>query len=217
MEYNKTHKIEIKGEKHIEMNEIINIGIDFSKKKKIEIIRDVLIFFLTFCIIGWIYEEIVFIIEENMLVNRGVLFGPWLPIYGIGGLFILLLFFKTKDKKINIGKVNIRPLIIYIQSTILSTALELITTYIIDFTGGNFKTLWDYSEKNMNFEGRIALIPDAKFGIIALMAIYVVQPILKKIISNKNQKILNIISIILTILFCIDLISRIWLGSNYVG
>ena len=121
------------------------------------------------------------------------------------------------DKKINIGKINIRPLIIYIQSTILSTALELITTYIIDFMGGNFKTLWDYSEKRMNFEGRIALVPDAKFGIIALMAIYVVQPILKKVISNKNQKILNITTIILTTLFCIDLIARIWLGSNYVG
>lgn len=199
------------------MNEIINIGINFSKKKKIEIIRDLLIFFLTFCMIGWIYEELVFFIEENILVNRGFLFGPWLPIYGVGGLLILLLFFKTKDKKINIGKINIRPLIIYIQSTILSTALELITTYIIDFMGGNFKTLWDYSEKSMNFEGRIALVPDAKFGIIALMAIYVVQPILKKVISNKNQKILNITTIILTILFCIDLIARIWLGSNYVG
>ena len=199
------------------MNEIINIGINFSKKKKIEIIRDLLIFFLTFCMIGWIYEELVFIIEENILVNRGFLFGPWLPIYGVGGLLILLLFLKTKDKKINIGKINIRPLIIYIQSTILSTALELITTYIIDFMGGNFKTLWDYSEKSMNFEGRIALVPDAKFGIIAVMAIYVVQPILKKVISNKNQKILNITTIILTTLFCIDLIARIWLGSNYVG
>lgn len=199
------------------MKEILNIGIDFSKKSKIEIIRDMLIFFIVFCIIGWIYEEIVFVVEESMLVNRGFLFGPWLPIYGIGGLLILLLFFKTKDKKINIGKLNIRPLIIYIQATIISTVLELITTYLIDFTGGNFKTLWDYSEKYMNFEGRIALIPDAKFGIIALMAIYVVQPILKKIISNSNQKTLSILTTILTVLFCIDLISRVWLGSNYIG
>lgn len=199
------------------LNKILNIGIDFTNKKKIEIIRDIFIFFIVYCIIGWIFEELVFLVEDHILYNRGFLFGPWLPIYGFGGIIITALFFKTKNKPVKIGKINIRPLIMYFEACIIATAVELIATYIIDFIGGNFKTLWDYSQNFMNFQGRIALIPDAKFGVIALLAIYGVQPILKKIIETKKQKILNVFVVIIAILFAIDLIARIWLGSNFVG
>ncbi len=199
------------------LNKILNIGIDFTNKKKIEIVRDIFIFFIVYCIIGWIFEELVFLVEDHILYNRGFLFGPWLPIYGFGGIIITALFFKTKNKPVKIGKINIRPLIIYFEACIIATAVELIATYIIDFIGGNFKTLWDYSQNFMNFQGRIALIPDAKFGVIALLAIYGVQPILKKIIETKKQKILNVFVVIIAILFAIDLIARIWLGSNFVG
>lgn len=199
------------------LNKILNIGIDFTNKKKIEIIRDIFIFFIVYCIIGWIFEELVFLVEDHILYNRGFLFGPWLPIYGFGGIIITALFFKTKNKPVKIGKINIRPLIMYFEACIIATAVELIATYIIDFIGGNFKTLWDYSQNFMNFQGRIALIPDAKFGVIALLAIYGVQPILKKIIETKKQKMLNVFVVIIAILFAIDLIARIWLGSNFVG
>lgn len=199
------------------LNKILNIGIDFTNKKKIEIVRDIFIFFIVYCIIGWIFEELVFLVEDHILYNRGFLFGPWLPIYGFGGIIITALFFKTKNKPVKIGKINIRPLIMYFEACIIATAVELIATYIIDFIGGNFKTLWDYSQNFMNFQGRIALIPDAKFGVIALLAIYGVQPILKKIIETKKQKMLNVFVFIIAILFAIDLIARIWLGSNFVG
>lgn len=199
------------------LNKILNIGIDFTNKKKIEIVRDIFIFFIVYCIIGWIFEELVFLVEDHILYNRGFLFGPWLPIYGFGGIIITALFFKTKNKPVKVGKINIRPLIIYFEACIIATVVELTATYIIDFTGGNFKTLWDYSQNFMNFQGRIALIPDAKFGVVALLAIYGVQPILKKIIETKKQKMLNVFVVIIAILFAIDLIARIWLGSNFVG
>ena len=41
-----------------------------------------------------------------MLVNRGVLFGPWLPVYGVGGFLIVMLFYRYKDKKIKIYNGN---------------------------------------------------------------------------------------------------------------
>ena len=39
--------------------------------------------FLTGCLIGWVYEEIFYWTTEGMLRNRGILYGPWLSIYGI--------------------------------------------------------------------------------------------------------------------------------------
>ena len=44
------------------INEIFNFGIDFSKMKKVEVIRDIFIFFIIYCIVGWIYEGIVFVV-----------------------------------------------------------------------------------------------------------------------------------------------------------
>lgn len=79
--------------------------------------------------------------------------------------------------------------------------MELFATYIIDFTGGNFKNLWDYSDRILNFQGRIALIPDLKFGIVALIGIYLIQPLLIKFVTMKDQKKVNIVFIILSVYF----------------
>ena len=54
------------------------------------ILNYILLFFLC-AFLGWIWEVILTIIQHGMLVNRGVLHGPWLPIYGFGGLGIAVL------------------------------------------------------------------------------------------------------------------------------
>ena len=165
--------------------------------------------FLIFAICGWLYEEFLFIVEDHVLVNRGSLFGPWLPIYGFGGLAVILLFYKCKDKKVMIGKVNIRPIILFFETSIICVLLELIATYIIDF-----RALWDYSDKFMNFEGRIALIPGLRFGILALFGLYYVYPFVIKLANVKDKKI-NFLYLLIFTLFIIDALARIWLDNNY--
>lgn len=192
-------------------------GVKYSNKSKFIFLRDLLLFFIFYSIIGWIYEELLFIIEDNVLCNRGVLFGPWLPIYGFGGLVIVGIFYRFKEKKVKIGKINIRPILLFIESVVFATLVELFTTYIIDFTGGNFKNLWDYSDRLLNFQGRIALIPDLKFGIVALIGIYLIQPLLIKFVTMKDQKKVTIVFIILSVLFFADVIARYWLGPNFKG
>ena len=39
------------------------------------------IFFVA-SIIGWIYEMIFYKVTENILENRGFLYGPYVPVYG---------------------------------------------------------------------------------------------------------------------------------------
>ena len=46
------------------------------------------VIFLIGCLTGWVYEEIFYWYTEGMLRNRGILYGPWLPIYGVGALGI---------------------------------------------------------------------------------------------------------------------------------
>ncbi len=192
-------------------------GVKYLNKSKFIFLRDLILFFISYAFIGWIYEELVYIFEFNTICNRGVLFGPWLPIYGCGGIIIIGIFYRFKDNKINVGKINLRPFILFFESVIFATLVELVSTYIMDFTGGNFRSLWDYSNDILNYQGRIALIPDLKFGIIALFGIYIVQPLLNRFVNMKNQKKVNIISLILASLFIADIVARYWFGPNYRG
>ena len=178
-----------------------------NRKSKIwNIFRDYMEYFLVYCCFGWIYESIwcCMIYHKRGFINRGFLFGPWLPIYGIGFFIILGIFKLLKVKK---------PWLIFIVGTIVATVAELVASYIIDATVGT--PLWDYHGYFMNFDGRIALVPALMFGLLIFAAMCLIHPLIIKCQEKtRESKIHNIRFIIITILFAIDLIARIWLGSN---
>ena len=90
----------------------------------------------------------------------------------------MILLFRTKEKKILLGKINIRPIVVFLETIVISTIVEFIGSYIIDWVWGDFKTLWDYSGELMNFDGRIALIPDIKFGFVSLLGLSLIHILL---------------------------------------
>ena len=184
-------------------------------KKRLEKIKNLMIFFICFSFIGWIYEVAIYLIDDHIFVNRGVLFGPWLPVYGFGGIIIYSLFNKLKDKPIKIEKINIRPLILFIYMSLISAIVELLTTYICDLIKFDWRKLWVYNNF-MNFQGRIALMPSIKFGLIGLLGIYIIVPIIDKF-NNINEKSVKIISYAIILLFVIDVIVHIFIGSTYTG
>ena len=54
--------------------------------------------FIIGCVSGYLYEEVFYLITEKNLYNQGILYGPWLPIYGCGALLLLPLK-NIKNKK----------------------------------------------------------------------------------------------------------------------
>ena len=67
--------------------------------RMIKFLKDYFVRFLVYGFIGWLYEVLWYIIVKNKFVNRGVLLGPVLPIYGFGMIILLLLLSKYKSKK----------------------------------------------------------------------------------------------------------------------
>lgn len=185
-------------------------------KKVLKKIKNNMVYFICFSFIGWIYEVAIFLIEDHIFVNRGVLFGPWLPVYGCGGFIIYCLFNRLKNKSVRICKINIRPLLLFTYITIVSATVELLTTYIIDFLKDDWTKLWYYGDRFMNFQGRIALVPSIKFGLIGVFAIYLILPLIDKLKNTKKKNIINITNIIILI-FMIDVIIHIFTGSTYNG
>ena len=188
-----------------------------TSKKKIDIIRNILLLFIFFAVCGWIYEVIWTYFDDGVWTNRGFLFGPWLPVYGFGGMLVYGIFHKQIKKPIYIGKLNIRFLLLFVYICLITTVVELGATYIIELFGMPFTVLWDYRDHFMNFQGRICLDASARFGVLGLMIIYGALPLYNKLIAIKNQKVLNIASWTMISIFIIDWLLRIPFGNNYTG
>ena len=184
---------------------------------RIKNLRDFLVLFILFSFVGWTYEVILGLFHHGVFLNRGYNFGPWLPIYGFGGMILYGLFGKLINKPIYVGKVNIRIFLLIIYISVFAAIIELVSTYIMQFNGIPYNKLWDYNKHPFNFEGRIALEPYIKFGLLGVLMFYLVMPIYDKFVKMKNQKLCNIISWILIGLFFVDLICRIPFGNNYTG
>ena len=166
-------------------------------------------YFLVFAFFGWVYESVwcCMIYHRRGFINRGVLFGPWLPIYGVGFFIILGVFTLLKIKK---------PWWVFIVGAFIATVAELVSSYLIDAVGS--EPLWDYTGYFMNFDGRIALVPSLMFGLLICLAMCLMYPGIKKLQGKiRHSKVHNICFIIVAAMFFADLIARIWLGSNFKG
>ena len=153
--------------------------------------------FLVFCVLGWLYEVVwCCLIENNQgFVNRGFLFGPWLPIYGCGMLLILFAVRKLK--------IEDKPLLVFLTGTVIATITELIGSYIMEALTGSF--MWNYSDYFGNFQGRIAVKPDMMFGFLTLIALYGVMSCLEKY-QKKETVWRNTLTVLFCMLFLADLL-----------
>ena len=46
---------------------------------------------------GWLWEVALHLVFNGELVKRGTMLGPWLPIYGAGGVLAVLLLRRFAD------------------------------------------------------------------------------------------------------------------------
>ena len=53
-------------------------------------VEKIFILFVIASMIGWFYELAFYLIAEHRIANHGFFYGPYLPVYGFGALFILL-------------------------------------------------------------------------------------------------------------------------------
>lgn len=163
-----------------------------------------LFIFVLFSIIGWLYESALFFTRNLPFENRGFLFGPYLPIYGFGGLILIFIYFKLLPEKIKLKslKISIKPVIVFIVILAFTTLMELIIGYILDKYFG--LRLWDYSDRIYNFHGYICPGASVRFGIGGGAIVYGLFPLINKLFERK-PKLVKYFSIILALIMLVDL------------
>lgn len=163
------------------------------------------LYFMMYAIFGWLYEVFLEVVIYRWgFSNRGVLFGPYCPVYGFGALaFIFCVYKLIKDKPFK-KKLLMIP-IVFLLCMVIATLIELITSYICEFTMGSWP--WQtYASYKYNFQARIALSPSIRFGVGGIMFLYLLQPLFEKFLSKFKEKDLNLIFYIIITLFLIDIV-----------
>lgn len=152
-----------------------------------------MLFFLS-SIIGYIIEITFCSINQRKIVlNRGFLLGPYIPIYGVGTIFIIAFLFKYRND----------PMAFFWLTVMLCTFIEYITSYIME---GVFKVRWwDYSQEPFNYNGRVCLKNSMFFGLGGFAILYFIFPFINNILNLMSPTILVIVSVISFIIFMTDL------------
>ena len=111
--------------------------------KIVKFIRDNYITFTVYAVIGWIYEVTWLLVMGRGFENRGVLFGPYLPIYGFGMLILLLILKKYKSNKHKLSD-SVNGLIATwsLSTFIFITVIEYTTSPKILSVTEFFKRFW---------------------------------------------------------------------------
>lgn len=158
--------------------------------------------FLVLSFIGYICEIIYCSYLAKKFVNRGFLFGPVCPIYGIGGLLIIWLLADYRPY----------PLLVFLLGVFITAVVEYYTSYLFEKVFNN--KWWDYSDKKYNINGRVCLENCVLFGIGALLGIYVFDPLFTYLINKIPDNLIIIIGTTSLILLIIDLIYSVRIAYN---
>lgn len=152
--------------------------------------------FLIGSMLGYLMETILKIFHPQ--VNNGILYGPWVPLYGFGSILIIiilrLIFNRTKLKR------GIKIILTLVMIVLVVTILELIGGIMIEKLF--HKVFWNYSKMKFNIGKYISLEMSLLWGVLSLIFIYLIKPLLEKII----KKIPNLVWYIMFSIFLIDVV-----------
>jgi len=160
---------------------------------------ELLFLFMVYAVIGWLWETPYVSLSQKKYINRGFLKGPYIPIYGLSCLTIILSI-KIFDT-LNTDSIFIIIIqVLYIS--LISAVWEYSTSWGLEKL---FKTRWwDYSNRKFNLNGRISLDYTILFGIGGYLLWRFINPIFKNIYSSITPTILIVFLILFYTVFLID-------------
>jgi len=155
---------------------------------------NMMVYFMIYSFIGWLYESTVCSIPKyKKITNRGFLFGPYLPIYGIGAVTNILILQNIEN-----------IFAIFTIAVLTSTILEYVTAFVLE---NLFKQKWwDYSQFPLNVHGRISFYASFVFGGAVTLLIKVVHPLVSYYIMLCNNDMIFVASSSIIIVIGIDLL-----------
>lgn len=154
--------------------------------------------FLLYSFIGWCSEVLyVGIFYERKFVNRGFLHGPICPIYGYGGLIIMMLPNEVKSSWVTL----------FVSAMVLCSAVEYFASWEMEKI---FRMKWwDYSDHKFNIKGRICLLNSVLFGVMGIVSVHFVQPVVDRFVLKLNDTLTVYLAAGFAVAFIIDNVATV--------
>ena len=147
---------------------------------------------------GWAYEMIFYFFDGGMngFYMQGGNFLPWINIYAIGALVILLTTWRLRKY----------PWAVFLISVVTTGVLELVAGWLV-YAIGNGTRYWDYNTEIWNFGnigGFVCLRSVLFFGVSALILTYWIVPFCEYLARKMSRKAFLILAISLFSVVMVD-------------
>lgn len=164
-----------------------------SNNKFTKIIDMIYIIFWVFMIgsVFGFFAEMIYssVYTRTIVIRHGLIYGPFVQVYGMGAVAYFLLIVKIKE-----------PKDAFYAGMIMGGILEYLCSFFQEILFGTIS--WDYSKMFLNFNGRTCLLYCFYWGIIAVVFLKVIYPALeslKPLIYKKSIRIITVFCILFMI------------------
>lgn len=151
--------------------------------------------FVIGCTIGCIAEMVwAFLAEGFIMTRKGVIYGPFIPVYGFGAI-LFVLFYQ------NIRNANFFTL--FIVFMIVGGGFEYICSVVQEYLTGTVS--WDYSNSPFNLNGRTNLTYSVIWGIMGATFLKYIYPFVDELIKFIHKKTGNVLTILVLVFMILDM------------
>ena len=167
-----------------------------SRQEIVKIINFIMIIFWIFVLgsVFGFFAEMIYgtVYTRTLVIRKGLIYGPFIQVYGMGAVAYYLLISKIKEPKDAI-----------FAGMIKGGIKEYLCSFFQEKFFGTIS--WDYSKMFINLNGRISLLYCVYWGIIAVIYLKIAYPALKKLEPMIYKKTVKVFTIILMIVMIFDI------------
>ena len=164
------------------MEETSNSIMIVDKESIIQKLTKIFWIFLIGSIIGYGLEMIVGLVQNGHFVSRqGLLFGPFIQVYGVGLVAYYLVISNIKKKSY---------IKIFFITMLLGGIVEYLFSYLQETWFGTIS--WDYSNLLFNIHGRTSLLHCLYWGIGGVLFVRFILPLIRNLMNGVKIQILDI-------------------------
>lgn len=170
-------------------------------------------FFFATAFMGWLWEVIVYWVRHGweydlwylLFYYRGVLHGPWAPIYGVGGVLMVLIR-RLREQSL---------LRYFLTCTGVCASMEYLTSLILEMVF--HAKWWDYTGYFLNLNGRICAMSLVAFALAGMAVAYVFAPFFWNLTAKASKGAVICLCGLIAVLFLIDMVTSLISSNMGIG
>lgn len=186
------------------MEETSNSIMIIDKEKIIQKLTKIFWIFLIGSILGYGIEMVVGLVQNGHFVSRqGLLFGPFIQVYGVGLVAYYLVISNIKKKSY---------IKIFFITMLLGGIVEYLFSYLQETWFGTIS--WDYSNLLFNIHGRTSLLHCLYWGIGGVLFVRFILPLIRSLNEWCKNTNFRFITAFLVLFITFDIVMSGMAGSR---